>query len=355
MNVHIKQEVINKLYNAKGSLIRQVDSSEYATTCPFCAHTSNTPFKLRFYLHIDLESNEPIKYLCFRCQKKGYLNYNTLELLLEGQDLALKEEFKNMKFTDYTEDKMTKFQKKKVDMNIRYHYDLPKVKYGKKLKYIEDRLGIKLTPNICKKLKIITSLREFLYVNNLHIDEKDRKLCLHLENNCVGFLCTSASYILFREINKYDGDSRWFKYRINKKLPKGSLMYSIESPIDIFGEKDIYVNITEGVMDIISIYSNLGYNAEQNVLNIAIGGKYYKSIINYIISRGIVGGNVILNIFSDADHRYKEGVYDTTLGYYKKQLNKYTYLFKEVNIIYNLKKKDFGYSSKDIIQDKHKL
>lgn len=350
-----KQDIINKLYRAKGALIRQVDSSEYATTCPFCAHTSNSPYKLRFYLKIDLESDEPIKGRCFRCPfKTKDMKYDTIEAILGHQDLDIKKSMDSMECADTDSDKMNSFIKKKTDMNLRYKYDLPNVKYGKKLKYLEERIGVKLTPNICHRLKIITSLREFLKINNLGIDKKDKKICLMLEENYVGFLSMSNAYILFRDITD-KSNIRWFKYRIDKNLPKGTPIYAIESSVDIFTPEDIYVNISEGTLDIASVYINMGYINEENTVNIANGGKFYKTVINHVISKGIVGGNVILNIWSDADHRYDDNVYDTTLEYYKKQLNKYVYLFKEVNIIYNAKEKDFGYSLKDIIIDRHKL
>lgn len=350
-----KQDIINRLYNAKGTLIRQVDSSEYATTCPYCAHTSNSPFKLRFYLHIDIESDEAIAAKCFRCTfKTKNMKYDTLEALLGQQDLALKQAMDSMSYTSVSSDKMNNFIKKKADMNIKYNYKLPKAKYGKKIKYLEERIGIKLTSELCRRLKIVTSLREFLKLNNTGIDKKDRDICLMLEENFVGFLSMSNTYILFRDITEKN-KIRWFKYRIDKKLPKGTPVYTIESSVDIFTRDNIHVNISEGTLDIASVYLNMGYIDEDNVINMAMTGKQYKPVINHIISRGIVGGNVILNIWSDADHRYDNTVHDTTLEYYKKHLNKYVYLFKEVNIIYNAKKKDFGYSIDDIIIEKHKL
>jgi hypothetical protein len=86
-------------------------------------------------------------------------------------------------------------------------------------------------------------------------------------------------------------------------------------------------------------------------------GKKYKRLIDRIISKGIFGYNVVLNIFSDNDKDFnkKGGNEDTTLEYYQMALAEYTILFKEVNIYYNLVAKDYGTSLGNIRLKKHHL
>jgi hypothetical protein len=117
----------------------------------------------------------------------------------------------------------------------------------------------------------------------------------------------------------------------------------MDAEIDLFTSNEIIINIAEGVMDTISAHYNLGYDGE-NVLNLCVSGRYYSSLILFLISMGFIGSNITINIFADNDYMFnnKNNVNTTTLGYYKKILSDYKHLFGKIYVWYNLKSKDIG-------------
>jgi hypothetical protein len=175
-----------------------------------------------------------------------------------------------------------------------------------------------------------------------------------LEDHYIGFLSFGSSYILFRDVTDRE-NIRWFKYPITKESKESRCFYSMSSNVDILSTDPININLTEGVFDILSAYYNLSYNTS-NDINIAVCGKGYSSILEYLVSIGIVGGNITVNIFSDNDAVFnKKAKVSTNVKFYKKAFSKLKYLFKEINVYYNLKSKDIGVIPSDITLQKYKI
>ena len=108
-------------------------------------------------------------------------------------------------------------------------------------------------------------------------------------------------------------------------------------------------------MDITSAYINLGYNNE-NTLNIAVCGKQYIATLDWLISMGLIGDNIIINVFADNDKMYnKNNKNPTDLKYFNNIFKRYKLLFKEVNIFYNSAYKDIGTDVSNIILERNKL
>ena len=92
------------------------------------------------------------------------------------------------------------------------------------------------------------------------------------------------------------------------------------------------------------------------MLNILVCGKRYVGVLETLIDMGIVGDNIIINIFSDNDEMYNEkNKTPTTPKYFSYILRKIKYVFKEVNVYYNLIGKDVGVSKDKIKLKKYKI
>lgn len=332
---------------------KQVSDIQFQTRCPYCGDSQSNLRTGHFYIRCDVNDNYPIVYNCFKCPENGVMNRITLEKL-GITDTSITSSIKdvNKKFTSMEGMKNVLGESFK---NFPLSVPDPKKKLWK-VEYIEKRLGIKVTKDFAKKTKLITSLKEFLSYNEVEILRCDKYITNMLEENYIGFLSYGNSHILFRDVTERQKYS-WVKYPILPNSQLNYVAYSLESSVDIFTKDTIIVNMCEGVFDIISICYNLGYNID-NCINICVCGKSYRKMIERVITQGIFGYNVILNIFSDNDQDFnknKKNNHDTTLEYYKKAFKYYTLLFKEVNIFYNRANKDCGVRKEQISLKKYLL
>lgn len=354
--IEFKKRFIEDLFKT-AEYIKQVNDVEYRTRCPFCGDSEKNLNTGHLYLRISLDDNYPIVYNCFKCPASGILKQDDLkEFGIDDLELI---------------DSLGKVSSRFAPISgLRYHdgesfqtfqYELPdNIRHRDKIHYMEERLGFSFTDEMISDMKIITSLKEFLVKNKIATLTCEPYIAQKLEDNYLGFLSYGNSHILFRDVTNREQIS-WIKYPISNSSRRNYVAYSLNASLDLFTTDTITINLCEGVADILSICYNLGYD-QPNVLNMCACGKMYKRLINHIISRGLVGGNVILNIFSDNDavfNRKSPGTrnnnYDTTIDYYKKSLHEYTYLFKEVNVYYNRAYKDYGTQKNNIELKKYRL
>ncbi len=346
-NQQIKEDFIQALFDRVGIYTRRVNNTEVRTRCPFCGDSSKNPNTGHFYMHINPEDNYPIQYHCFLCESGGVLQPSALNLL-DIDDPSLKSGISTLCKTS------TKLDKKGIINEVQmksFDYVLPDIKIGKKTRYIEERLGLsRLSDEEFKKMKVITSLRDFCIINNIKKLTCSNQVAFKLEEKYVGFLTYGNSHILFRDITNTE-ELRWVKYPITQESTANRIFYSMTSEIDIFTQDEITINLAEGVLDILSANYNLGYNGP-NILNLCVSGKYYDSLILFLVSMGFVGSNITVNIFADNDGMFnkKNKNNTTTIEYYQKILKNYKHLFGKINVWYNLKSKDIG-----VPRDKIKL
>ncbi len=340
-NKEIKEDFIEALFDRDGIFTSRVSDDEIRTRCPFCGDSKKSSNTGHLYLKINLDDNSPIIYHCFLCEEGGVLQPSMLELL----DIDIPELKSNMQILNKTSDK---FDRKGLVNEIKmtnFDFHLPNtIRIGRKTKYIEDRLGISLSVDDFKKMKVITSLRDFCIDNKINYLTCPSNFANMLERDYVGFLSFGSSHILFRDVtgkNKY----RWVKYPITNSSNQNRIFYSMEASIDIFTKSTIKINLAEGVFDILSANYNLGFNTE-NCLNICVSGRYYDSIILLLVSMGFIGSNIELNIFADNDRMFNnknvKANKNTDIGYYKKILKNYKYLFGKTTVYYNTISKDIG-------------
>ena len=347
-NKEIKLKFLRRL-NSRDIWTKKVNDIQYVTRCPFCGDSSS-PTHGHFYIKVDLTDNSPIVYNCFKCPAGGVVDKDVCERL----DISDMDMLSDITVLNKTADKVDK----KQIMGEKFHvfdYKLPKPIYCNKIKYIEDRLGIRLTENDAIKLKVITSFYQFLNENNIKELTCNPGIAKMFEENYVGFLSYGSSHILFRDISG-KMNIPWIKYPITRKSSENKIFYSISSQIDPFTQEPITINLCEGVMDAASIYFNLGYN-EKNTITIAVTGKYYEPIIRFIIGLGLFGSNVQLNVFADNDSMFnkKNKQKDTDIDFYRKIFRNSKYLFKSIKVFYNIKSKDCGVPKDQIVLKEYKI
>lgn len=348
-NREIKLAFIDSLYG-RGEYIRQVNDIQYRTRCPFCGDSKSNLNTGHLYIKINPDDNYPMVYHCFKCEESGVVDDNLL-LALNIGDINLKS---NITTLNKTSDRIKGQKFLTDDEIINFNYKLPDVKDYNKIKYIEDRLGCNLSIEDIEKFKIITSLRDFLIYNNIKEITMENYICHNIEKNYVGFLSFGGAYILFRDITNTQ-QYRWIKYPTTNDSRGCKLFYSISNSIDVFTKDNININLSEGVLDILSAYKNLNYN-NSNDLDIAICGKQYLYVLNTLNSMGFIGSNINLNIFSDNDEIFNnKNNNPTNIKYFKKLLHKNKYLYNSTNIYYNLIDKDIGVTKDKIKLKKYKI
>lgn len=345
----VKRDIIEALFN-RGEYIKQVNDSEYRTRCPFCGDSQKNFNTGHLYIRINVEDNFPIVYNCFKCNESGIVGSEFLNIM-DINDVNLKSSLLSM---NKNTDKISAHKFLNGDKLIIFDYERPEIKRCDKTIYIEERLGVKLSDDELSKMKVITSLKEFLLLNKIDKLGCDVNIANKIEDHYVGFLTFGGSHILFRDITGKE-NYRWIKYPITKESKQCRAFYSVESIVDIYTKEKIVINLSEGVMDILSAYVNLGYN-DNNVMNIAVCGKHYVGVLMKLVNMGFVGENIELNIFADNDEDFNnKNNKPTDIKYFKNILKKVRYLYGSVNIYYNTIAKDIGVNKNEIKLKKYRL
>lgn len=352
-NKEFKEKFLESLYE-NNKVKPTYSRKEYRTRCPYCGDSDN-PDHVHFYLKVDLTDNSGIVGHCFKCDSGGPLDKEMMRLLNIDKSLIPE--------VDKFNKESSKADRKNFlgeQTQLFFDYNISSTIDEVKKSYIENRLKIKLKSDDLSNMKVIFSLYEFMENNNIKI-KMDEKILNTIDRFYVGFLSSGNSYILCRNVTdktfRYNDMklSNWIKLPLTKDSIMCKCFYSISTEVDIFTKENITVNISEGVFDILSVYYNLGFN-NPNTMNIAVTGKYYEQILIYLLSLGIVGSNVTLNIFADNDEEFNTKAKNpTTVDYLKKKLNKIFHLYGHVNIYYNTYRKDFGYPKDEIMLKKVRI
>lgn len=341
-NHEFKLLVLNTLMNRK-VFTEVVGNGEIRTRCPFCGDSQKNLNTGHLYIRINPNDNYPIIYNCFKCPAQGVLKYDDLELLGMSGD-----SFKTGLTTlNRTSDRVS--SQESFIQELKFDYELPDSYDKRKISYIENRLGLQFTDDQLRQMKVITSLKSFLTLNQISTITCKPNMARYLESNYVGFLSHNNTHILFRDITD-SSEIRWYKYPITRASIGQRIFYAMESSIDLYTPDTITINLAEGVFDILSVCHNFWEGKMDNILNIAVCGKYYNSILRYLYGIGLVGSNIDVNIYADNDHTP-----DTSFDHYKEILRDCSYFVGRMNILYNLKSKDCGVPKKDIMLQEYTI
>lgn len=318
------------------------DKSEIVAVCPYCG--GGRKQERTFYVSIPTKEKPRYLFRCFRAscrggQTKGYVTPDFLRMIdcnnyeaniyLNGLN---KEALKEKRFTQ------------KGARNIK-NFPSPDDKLSKaKLKYINDRLGIKLTFKDLYKLKIHTNMNELFKYNDVSIDKKKEYYYKNLSDHGIAFISTYNDYVTIRNATGTDKIKRYTIvdiFEAEDDIDKFKT-YNIPTKIDLLSISPIELILTEGSFDILSVFFNIENEDYFNKIYCSVSGASYERIINhYIRQHGLL--DLIIKIYSDSE---------VELSYYEKiykSIKRYTNSL-EMYVYYNRKEKqkDFGVPKSEI-------
>ena len=298
--------------------------------CPICGDSIKHEDKP--HCSIWIQQNTPLIYHCWICESSGIIDENFLRLMYIS-DINLMNQLSS--YNRITVSKNSQRLKFLVN-NPNKDLIIPDIKGGesttlKKL-YLYKRLGVDFNNNMLKKLKIIFSIKDFLFANNLTVLNRFKKSIYYLDHNYIGFLASSRDNINFRDITG-KSNIRYIRYNLYENMPLKERMYIIPNQVNLM-DKEINLHVAEGVFDILGVYFNIMNQNDKNHIYVSVGGSAYKRVIRYFLRKGFIS-NLILNIYSDNDK---------CIYFYKNLLKEYKLFFKDIHLYYNIMKgeKDFG-------------
>jgi len=323
----------------------RINYNQIALRCQFCGDSKKDPRKTRFYVQTNVTNDKPILYNCFNCGESGILTPSVLRTF-DINDLSL-----NSSLITFNKNIQKKFNKIYNIKDNKFNYKVPIGRDGTsdviKKKYIEDRLGLSFTFEELQKLKVIFSLEQLLAINEIDKVTVNSSRANSLNDDYVGFLSVRNEFIIFRDITN-NNKLRYDKYSIMPSIDNTRKFYTIPNKIDILTNEPIYINLAEGTFDILGVFYHIKNKQLHNQIYTAVCGSAYTSVIKYFISTGLVGDNIIINIFSDND---KDEYW------YSKMVKEISPFVNSINIYYNTKSKDYGVHKDkiDLIQSKKNI
>lgn len=284
---------------------------QYRIRCPICGDSQKNLKDAHCYIKCSYDPSEPLLYICFKCNSSGKVNESFLKKLgIKSDVVNLVDKQRYNKIPSVN----------KADVNI---ITGEPVLESRQAEYINKRLGVKFTVDDFDRFKIIWDMNTiYPYISDQRI-----KNSIPSNINSISFLSDDKSVLLTRYFG--EDDPRWRKTKLFPSKSKS--YYTIKSALDIFTNDDIEVNIAEGVIDVISVYKNFASN--ENSVFIATLGSDYAGGIEYAITKGLIGYNVIVKVYIDSD---------VNLNNVRFQLKKYRWIFKNIYIYMNIKSKDVG-------------
>ena len=312
MNSEIKSIIMREIEN-KAIRFKKISNVQYRIRCPFCGDSDKNPHDMHCYIKCDFSNpDEGIKYNCFLCNKGGNYIYNLLKALNADQ-----------KITDIARSSVVNtigdIKESSISITASPDMNSPQVKF------INERLGEGLTYEDFSKFRIIWNMNEI----RRYISDKRKLNTLPNNFNRINFLSDNKSMILSRSFIEDSKESQWRKFPLFEDT--GRSFYVIETTIDLFTSDIIILNIAEGILDILSAYKNFNYS--NNSVYISSLGSNYISALQYMIMKGLIGKNIIVNIYIDHNIDEKRLFSD---------IKKYKWLFKTIKVYKNIKYKDIG-------------
>ena len=243
-------------------------NSEYRGRCPFCGHKGN-----KFYIKIDLNSDDPVKYNCFHCPASGYLNYKLLERLGLDDQITLPKGIKEMK-------------RLSVDTVVDT-VSIDTVCENDDVRYISDWIYSKYN-----KMVNIDDLKSFQYIGNPSMYCSD-----YLGNDDIDSLREQRMW--FKMVNgnimgcNKNGD--WRKYH-STRVHDG-VIHQMKTMVDMYS--DINLIICNDIWDSIGMYYN-DTNELDNCMHVSVCGKQYIRGVRHMLSKGIFGKGVHIHMMVDS-------------------------------------------------------
>lgn len=308
MDNNLKQQIMDAIEAKSEVFIKS--GNEYRIRCPICGDSQKNPRDAHCYIKCSYDPNEPLLYICFKCNSRGIVNKAFLERLNINKKLI--SQISTQRYNRI-------LPVKSADVNI---ITGSPILGSPQTDYIERRLGPGFTAVDYDRFKIIWDMQSVVpFISSTRV-----RNTLPSNRDSISFLSDDKSSLLTRN---FEDDIRWRKVSMFQSEVKS--FYLIKMTLDLFTEDPVVVNVAEGVMDVLSIYRN--FNDGPNSVFIAALGSDYFSAIDHIVGKGIIGSNVILKVYIDGD-------VDERMV--KVRLKSYKWLFNQIYVYRNIISKDVG-------------
>lgn len=326
-----KKELFTELSKIEG--VEPKNSHQLVTRCVLCGDSLTNPNKKRLGIKIDCDNlEEPVLYQCFNCGQTGVVTSDMIKEIGCDDPIVLRglREVNGRAFKSEGNTKVNKYKNIK-ELKVELPLLTKNPIYLQKAQYLLDRVGrCGITVKDFQKLRIVWSLKDFLYVNgirqrNQHTDS--------LDANYIGFLSANNEYIIFRDITNRQ-KLRYVKYNIFGVYDNSNAFYTIKNRINPITQQDLHIIVAEGPFDIISILYNVFDGDDADKIFCAVCNGQYKNTLSYYMNKGLVGRNIFIDVYRDNDN-------DKVMDYHKlkTQMKPYT---KNFRVYYNQLSKDFG-------------
>lgn len=312
------------------------DKDQIAMRCFFCGDSKKDASKTRLYFKLNANNDGPILYNCFNCNASGMLTPSTLKSM-GVYDLQLSSSLtKHNKIATKAHKKSLGNITKKIK-NIVIPSPANTEANIQKLKYIRERLGVKFSIKELLEYRVIFNMSQFLEVNKLDPLIEDWKI-KGLDRDYIGFLSVNKDRVIFRDVTNKN-KLRYIKHPLVPQLDNSDKMYALPGSIGLMSKNPININFAEGTFDILGVYNHIFNKDTTNNLYMAILDAAYPVALKYFLSRGVLGSNVTINIFSDQDK---------SPYYYSELAEHFKPWVKTINLYYNELSKDFGVPKEEI-------
>lgn len=315
--IDIKHQIINEIQQ-KVNVFKPVPPIRYRIRCPYCGDSPKNPRDAHCYIKCSPDPSEPLQFKCFLCNRKGRVRKDFLDLL--GVDPKLSEQIDRQKYN-----RISAFRE---NTDLKMIIGEPNLA-SRQVKYIEGRLGTGFTFDDYDRFKIIWDMK------GIYDHITDQRVINTMPSNIdsISFLSDDKSMILNRSFQE---EYRWRKVKL---FPNDvTSFYTIKATLDLFTKDPIVVNIAEGIFDVLSIYKN--FTDIPNSVHIATLGSDYTAAVDYAISKGFIGSNIILKIYYDSNISGKKVA---------SQLKQYKWAFGGIFLYRNIIGKDVGVKREEII------
>ena len=333
--------------NDKSELLGALQRSQYCqpvgeirvkTRCVLCGDSQKDPNKKRLYIICDPnDPSEAVKYICFNCGEYGELTPEMLSMII-GEDYELIQLLKRINRFSHNDSGTLRVNKYRNNREINVVIPPPRKTQTivKKIRYLNRRIGYPIPIEDYQNLKLVFNVSEFLEANKIMIQSKYKPFLPIYDRDYIGFLSVKNEYIVLRDITG-NNEFRYVKFNIFGMESNAHSFYTIKNGVNTLSQNPIKIIAAEGPFDILSIVYNIYGGIIPDCIFMSTNhGAFYNPLL-YYINKGIVGSNVFLEIYKDAD-----SIMDYNL--LRNQIKVYT---KNYKVFRNAIGKDFGVPKSD--------
>lgn len=309
----IKTEILDEILKCS-PVHRKVNGEMYRIRCPICGDSQKNQNDMHCYIKCSNDPNEPLLYICFLCNSKGRINKWFLDKLGASPKVS-----KSLQETTYN--RLPSIKTSDVEILTG-----KPIMNSPQVEYIERRLGHGFIEEDYDRMKIVWDMN----LVSQYIRDQKTKNTLPNNRDSISFISDDKTAMLSRTfLDSSKLGHQWRKIRILSTSTHS--YYAIKTQIDLFSKDLLYVNIAEGIFDILSVFKN--FNDGANSVFFAALGSDYISTLEYIIAKGFIGTNVIVKIYIDQGIREKELF---------NNLKKFKWMFNTIYVYKNVMGKDVG-------------